>query len=466
MLRIRLLLVGLFVMFAVSAITSASASATTQRWFVKGEELASGKVEKVVSKGTEKFILKSTALALTVKIECTTEKSKGTIENPSGGGAGKGTDVIEFSGCTVPEPAGEGCKITEPIKAEASMELVEFSEKAADEFKPKTTNFTELVFTGCSSTELDKTYPIKGTDTGIALNTTSELEFTNTSGNLTYGGEPAKLKGKSELELESGGGVQIGPPVAIFKGPSWVTEGGRLEAGEERTVSVSGGIFKFRTASGEVKIECSGVSGNGDIIGSAKEKVGTDKYSKIEFTGCADKAEKGCEIVSFANGEKEERPAGKIGPVSVGTELVFPGNTVNRTNAGDLLLPLEENTEGRFGAGAPEKVFVVLELRKKGAEVCTPNGKRFSLPAALAGGPAAELKIAKKAAKAGERAESVELSFPSTQYTHAEKWIGSAYKVEPIEFQWINESKTLQTLEIEGTLTMTMTGKTFGWAAS
>ena len=234
MFRAKLMLLGVFAVVAMSAVVSASASAAVQHWDVC-EELASsisngfttlekcvksegptggkwtkyklptGTVLKVDSKGTATFILKSTALGLTTKIECTTEVNNGTIENPAGGGAGKDTNTIKFSGCTAPEPTGQGCKVTEPIVAEALTELTEFNAKPADEFKPKNANFTTITLTGCSTAELNKEYPVKGTDTGISLNNTSEQEFTNESSNLTFGGEPAKLKGKSSLLMEGNG---------------------------------------------------------------------------------------------------------------------------------------------------------------------------------------------------------------------------------------------------------------------
>ena len=226
MFRAKLMLLGVFAVVAMSAMVSASASAAVQHWDVC-EELASsisngfttlvkcvksegptggkwtkykllvGTVLNVDSKGTATFILKSTALGLTTKIECTTEANNGTIENPTGGGAGKDTNTIKFSGCMVPEPENQNCKVTEPIIAEAVTELTEFSGKPADLFRPKNANFTTITFTGCLTAELNKTYPVKGTDTGIALNNTSEQEFTNESSNLTFGGEPAKLKGKA-----------------------------------------------------------------------------------------------------------------------------------------------------------------------------------------------------------------------------------------------------------------------------
>ena len=460
-----------FTIVTLSAACATVASATSPHWFVNGEELAVGVRANATSNGGP-FILKSKAHGIKLEVDCQLQMSSGWIENPSGGGSGLDLSTIEFKTCTMPKP-GENCMVRESITANANTELVTLGGKTLDLFTPDPAGqpFTTLEFLACTggASVLNGSYKIAGKTSGTVNNTTSELEFGESMDEITFAGEPVTLEGKTKQLSESGGtiGTEKRESEAKFKGPSWQFEGARLETGEEKAISTgSGGVFKIRSISGEVKIECSGAGGSGDIIGSAKEKVGTDHHNKLEFTGCSDKAEKGCEIISFANGETEERPAGKIGPVSVNTELVFPGNTRNRSAAGDLFLPLEMNTEAKFGAGAPETVFVVLELRKKGAEACSPNGKRFSMLAAPSGGPAAELRIAKKPAKAGEQAETVELGFPATQFEHVEKWTGAAYKIEPIEFQWINQSKGLQTLEIEGTLTFTITGKKFGWTNS
>ena len=230
--KLKLTMLSLFAVFTMSVIGSAMASAAVQHIYVCEEltssisngfenltkcvksegalggkwtkyKMAAGVSLKATSKGTSTFMFKSTALGLTTKIDCTTEADTGTGENPTGGGAGKGSDRIEFSGCTVSEPAGNGCKVTEPITAEARTELTEFNGRAAVEFKPKGANYTEITFTGCSTSELNKTYPIKGSDIGIAVNSTSEREFTVASSDtLTFGGEPTTLKGKSQVLME------------------------------------------------------------------------------------------------------------------------------------------------------------------------------------------------------------------------------------------------------------------------
>ncbi len=235
MTNMKLIFLSLVSVFAISVLASGSASATVFHFDVCEEvsttagtnysslatcvasgtstggkwtkyKIPTGTSLKVDSKtGAEKFVLKIKALTLTIKIECTNETDRGTAENPAGGGAGKDKEIIEFTGCTVPEPAGQGCKVKEPIIADATTELVEFNGKAADEFKPEGTLFTVITFTGCSNAEINKSFPVGGTDTGIALNATSELEFTVASSNLTFGGEPVTLKGKASVLMEGNG---------------------------------------------------------------------------------------------------------------------------------------------------------------------------------------------------------------------------------------------------------------------
>jgi hypothetical protein len=315
-----------------------------------------------------------------------------------------------------------------------------------------------------------------GNTVGVTANRTEgtvegkfdERTAEETMATCSVGGAGAGLvRGTLAIKASKGAVWVENPPE--FEGPSWLVGGDRLGNGEEKAVTLSskaGAVFKIRSINGSVKMECTGASGSGDIIGSGAAKVGTDMH-KLEFTGCTDVAEKECEIISYVNKEKESKPAGKIGPVSIKTELIFLGNAGNHATAGDLFYPLEENTEAKFGVGAPEKVFVVIEFKEKplATEECKEKGKRFSLLGLSTGGPAAELWIGGKDARANEEAESVELRFPPTQYKWAEKWNGENYAIEAIEFQWINEAKTLQTLEIEGTMIMTFAGKAFGWVA-
>ncbi len=291
MLRIKLILTSLLVMLTASVVASTSASATPLRWLVNGEEIASGTVEKTTSKGTTTFTLKSVVLTLTAKIECSTEKDEGTIQNPTGEGNGSDTDVVHFTGCTVPEPSGLGCKVSEPITFEATTELKMFSEKLADEYKPKGTKFGEITFSGCSVTELNKSFSVKGTYDGIILNSTSEFEFIPSSSALTLGGEPATLKGKSKQEL-AGGGIWFagwGSLVVETGGPFFKIKKAETRTllirytgwgqAEKLSVTISNPVFVEKAGSNcagktllkndtcEMNIECNGAIGaTGKII--------------------------------------------------------------------------------------------------------------------------------------------------------------------------------------------------------
>ena len=229
--KVKLILMSLLAVFIISAAASASASALTQHFDIceelssslfngfstlekctKSESPTGGKWTKykraagsrfnVLMRLTAAFFLREILLGLESKITCLKGHGKGSRINPTGGGPGEGTETIELSECTVPEPTGQNCKVSEPIVTEVNTKLVEFTAKPADEFKPSGTNFMEFTLTGCSTAELNKTYPVKGADTGIVLNNTSELEFTNASTDLKVEGEAAKLQAKSIVLVE------------------------------------------------------------------------------------------------------------------------------------------------------------------------------------------------------------------------------------------------------------------------
>lgn len=252
-----------------------------------------------------------------------------------------------------------------------------------------------------------------------------------------------------ETTLSFSQGIQI-----IFpQGPYWVSGGGRL-VDSEKTVSISNkGPIEIKSTNGEIKLECSGAEGSGDIIGGDLFDQGTGKY-KLTLTGCVDKAEPGCEVISYANREGEERPAGNIGGITVKSELAYPGNTGTRATAANIFLPSEEN-------GASEKVFVVVMLRKKGAEPCNAESEgRASIIGT--GGPAAVLDAGGAALAKESVVESIELNFPATPYTRAQRWVNS-YRSEPLETRWAIAGKEQRPLEIEGILTISMMAMKFGW---
>jgi len=130
--RVRLMLVALFGVLALGALTAAAAQAVeAPRWSIGGTDLAEGKTHYISTKAYRPFVLRTGNITLT----CTVAKLKeGSLLGSSAGNPGKDNEVIEFSTCTIKGTVGgktiEKCKPSEPIVTSAiTSELVE-TEKA------------------------------------------------------------------------------------------------------------------------------------------------------------------------------------------------------------------------------------------------------------------------------------------------------------------------------------------------
>jgi hypothetical protein len=127
--RVRLMLVTLFGVLALGALTAAAAQAVeAPRWSIGGTDLAEGKTHFISAKAY------STNLKLVTgsgTIACTTLKLKeGSLLGSSAGNAGKNNEVIVFETCTVSGSVGgkpiEKCKVVQPIETTPLLsELVE-----------------------------------------------------------------------------------------------------------------------------------------------------------------------------------------------------------------------------------------------------------------------------------------------------------------------------------------------------
>jgi len=222
--RIGIAGLALVAVLAMSTVAAASASAGPI-WKVEGLKLEAG-LKSVKSKSTGNFVLKSKFLGVTnIVITCTKEQDTGTI---IGGEPGTGTSIVEYTGCS----AGGLCTVSEPIKTEASTELVYLlsggKKYIANLFTPKSGSvFTELK---CGSI----TFELGGEIVGELLNAskskiekgnaTEETEaakgFVNFAGassesyensagetktaELKFEGNPATLEGQDEVVLTSG----------------------------------------------------------------------------------------------------------------------------------------------------------------------------------------------------------------------------------------------------------------------
>jgi len=174
----------------------------------KFKAFANGKAVKVVSKkaaGSGNFILEVEATG--EKIECTTFKNKGTVENKAG--IGHSTLTLEFDDCTLVTGIGKGCSVQTP-KAPKPDEIIG---KVTDEVLA---SGTEVKITVTSGFELETdgepaTCPlpagtplgtVKGTATGTQAAGSNVLVFTKAKG-LFLGTEASNITGSDELETEA-----------------------------------------------------------------------------------------------------------------------------------------------------------------------------------------------------------------------------------------------------------------------
>jgi hypothetical protein len=222
---------------AIGAIGVASASAATQHWYTcknvgegkgpyapfcgkegppfsyKLSKLPEGSPTGLTMNGTTNFALNWTISGAPFAISCSSQSGEGSIENPTGGLAGKAyTTSFVLSGCTVSSPPASGCKVKTgkiPFFVYANS-ATEFEGKPAVKFAPSS-SLTEFSFEGCVNKALNTTRQFNGTFTGIMNNETSSLEFTKASSNIVFAGGKVTLEGTSKIETSAGDTLRLAP---------------------------------------------------------------------------------------------------------------------------------------------------------------------------------------------------------------------------------------------------------------
>jgi hypothetical protein len=211
--------VALVVSLAFAVVGVASASATTQHWYVGGTKLAEGTPTGFTMKNTTDFTFRfSIGGGVEFVFKCTSQNSEGVIENPTGGGAGNFKSAMQFtlSGCTRVTPLGkEGCQIQgKTIYMTLSGTATEFESKSAVTFTEWESNgkLFSIWMEGENCIFKGNGLTFYGSFTGIANNPTSSLEFTKASSAFSWGGKyPASFSGTSKLETTTGKTVTVAP---------------------------------------------------------------------------------------------------------------------------------------------------------------------------------------------------------------------------------------------------------------
>jgi len=238
MTRIRVVILTLLALFAISAVASASASAEFKRlWDVceigggsgtkfdnhmcNSHLLTEQKWEWVVKESPtykEKVVSSGGVFTLTAggkKVECTAVTDKGTI---TGGKPGTDlTEEIKFTGCTANSKkctAESGATKGTIIVTNVPTVLIETGGKLADEFKENTTTKEFVTIKFDEAWEPCPNFPttkVKGDVAAEVVAGTGELNFPATPltvpVHLEAFGVSATLVGKDTQELENGWAV-------------------------------------------------------------------------------------------------------------------------------------------------------------------------------------------------------------------------------------------------------------------
>lgn len=204
----------------------AAAGETTQQFSDSActTKLAGGKFRTVpIPKGetvqlkgtsTETSTLATTIVGIKFRLTCATGNgtAEATNEEPAAGVmrvSGKKI-IATFSKCEVKEPAGKGCKVTEPI---TTLEMNSITSEMKDTLTPVNAEgkFTTITISSCEgvAAPLNGAKPITGVARGINQESDpTSTEFTATSGSeLKLGGQTATITGKTHSATAATGAL-------------------------------------------------------------------------------------------------------------------------------------------------------------------------------------------------------------------------------------------------------------------
>jgi hypothetical protein len=213
--RIRLIMLAALAVFAVSAVASASASATTLGWDVNGAELLGNEpISEVPIVAPNDFTLRGAG----IEISCSEVVVKGGLIEPNSNSAKAllFKDTVNDEGVTK-EPCdvtnAENCEVVEPIETHEISSTPESGPPVRVKFKPKVAGpfITLTLKSKAGHTCLQaKKYEVTGTVTcnvhnGETEEVTKTLECTATSGSeIKVAGEAGEFIGEAGVKLTSG----------------------------------------------------------------------------------------------------------------------------------------------------------------------------------------------------------------------------------------------------------------------
>jgi hypothetical protein len=164
---------------------------------------------------TSTFVLKFRVFLISATINCKSQSSAGTLENPLGGKTAVVTSAsFKLSGCTFSEPAG--CNVPGETLTFKTLHGATTGESRLVNLEPEGTEpRTIMIFEiGGLACALNGTYKMVGSLGAFDNPTTSSLEFTSGSSGLKpFLGEttPTTLEGTSKIQTTAGEALKLTP---------------------------------------------------------------------------------------------------------------------------------------------------------------------------------------------------------------------------------------------------------------
>jgi hypothetical protein len=194
--RLKLTLLGVMAVMALSA--SVAASAQAHEFLIEGAAVTAE--TPVVGAGTTSQVLKGTLLGVPVTITCSTLAAKGNIDFELI--KSHASSDLHYTSCTT---TVTGCTVTEVL---AKTALLLEGTTLVGVFRPLNGSnvFAEVHITGCA---LEGKYPVEGKQTCELPKASEnivehEVVCKTTGSELTFGGSSATYEGNSKVKLESG----------------------------------------------------------------------------------------------------------------------------------------------------------------------------------------------------------------------------------------------------------------------
>lgn len=212
--RLKLILLSALSVLVVSAVASTTASATEPLHYYNSSGVKLTAAPLLIDATGPTQVLKGVAGGLNIEITCSALDSHGTIDNPTGGGAGLGLVGLLYLGCTV-LPATLECKIPEKmISTSVNSLLIGTVAVPLALFTPDPAgaSFVKIKFEGCKNAGLNTEFPVEGSALGKILNTTSQIKVEEVKGSasmLKFGGGEAGLTGTETVEMTGGGKIEV-----------------------------------------------------------------------------------------------------------------------------------------------------------------------------------------------------------------------------------------------------------------